>query len=253
MTPDIFLTVDDQPISLGQALRHLQTSRKLDSFIEEILRQHVLEEELRSRRDLEIEPAVTEQAIVDFRLQNQLTDAQEFQAWLVHNGMDYAAFHQQVASSFKLTKLKAQITDQGLHKHFIERKIFLDRVVLSHIVVANQELAEELLHQIEEGVGFEQLAQEHSLADDRIVNGMMGPISRGNMPDVLRAAIDAVEPGSLIGPVEIDGLWEIFRVEQFLPASLEDTKLEQALQDELFEHWLTGKIQKMAVKLQVDE
>ena len=251
MASEQFLTVDDQPISLAQALKYLQSSGKVQQFIVEILRQHIIEQELQTREDLGISPALTEQAVIDFRLQRQLTDPQRFQEWLASNGTDYATFHNQVASGFKLEKLRVQVTEPKLQEYFIERKLFLDRVVLSRIIIDNKELAEELRSQIEEGAVFEDLAREYSMAEDRIVNGMMGPVSRGVMPDELRAAVDSVSQRELVGPLEFEGRWGLFRVEQFLPASLEDSQLKQALQNELFEQWLGEKIQKMAVKLQV--
>ena len=144
------------------------------------------------------------------------------------------------------------VTEEKLQEYFIERKIFLDRVVLSRIIVDNRELAEELQAQIEEGASFEQLAKEYSLADDKMVNGMMGPVSRGTMPDILRASVDVASPGELVGPIKLEERYGLFRVEQFLSASLEDTQLKQALQNELFEKWLAEKIQKLTVKLQVN-
>ncbi|MFH7029045.1 MAG: peptidylprolyl isomerase [Heteroscytonema crispum UTEX LB 1556] len=246
-----FLTIDDQPIPIGQAVKYLQASGKLGQFIGDILRQYVIEQEIATREDMEITPALTEQTIIDFRLKNQLTDPQQFQEWLKNNGTDYATFHSSVAFGFKLEKLKALVAEAKLQEYFIERKIFLDRVVLSRIIVDNRELAEELQTQIEEGARFEQLAKEYSLADDRIVNGMMGPVSRGTMPDILRAAVDVATPGQIVGPIELEERYGLFRVEQFLPASLEDTQLKQALQNELFEKWLAEKIQKLTVKLQV--
>lgn len=246
-----FLLIENNPISLAQALTYLQSSGKLQPFIVEILRQYVIDQELQIQQDLDISPAVTEQAVIDFRLQNQLTDPQRFQEWLASNGIDYAAFHNQVTSSFKLTKLRSQITEPKIPEYFIERKVFLDRVVLSRIIVDSQELAEELSSQLEDGAAFEELAREYSIADDKVVNGMMGPVSRGAMPDVLRAAVDAVSPRKVLKPLELEGRWILFRVEQFLPASLEDTQLKQALGNELFEQWLSEKIQKMEVKLQV--
>jgi len=74
----------------------------------------------------------------------------------------------------------------------------------------------------------------------------------GNNADVLRAAVDSVSQRDIVGPLELEGRWGMF-VEQFLPASLEDSQLKQALQNELFERWLTAKIQTMVVKLQVAE
>ncbi|WP_341525006.1 peptidylprolyl isomerase [Nostoc sp. UHCC 0302] len=246
-----FLTVNDQPIFIEQAVKYLQASGKLGQYIGDILRQYVIEQEIKTRDDIEIKPGLTEQTIIDFRLKNQLTDPESFQEWLSKNSTDYATFYASVAFGFKLEKLKAVVTEAKIPEYFIERKIFLDRVVLSRIMVENRELSEELQTQIEEGSSFEQLAKEYSLADDRVVNGMMGLISRGSLPDKLRAAIDVASSGQLLGPIELDGRYGLFRVEQFLPASLEDTQLKQALQNELFEKWLAEKIQKLTVKLQV--
>lgn len=251
MVSQPFLSVDDQPIPLAQALQYLQSAGKLQSVIGDILRQYIIEQELQTRDDLDVSPALTEQAVIDFRLQNQLTDPKVFAQWLASNGKDYSSFHASVTFGFKLEKLKAQVTEPKLQEYFIERKLFLDRVVLSRLVVADRELAEELASQVEEGASFEQLAREYSIADDKIVNGMMGPISRGTLPDVLRAAVDLASPGELIEPLELEGRWVLFQVGQFLPASLEDGQLKQALQNELFEQWLAQKIQKMSVKLQV--
>lgn len=251
MASEPFLSVDDRPISLEQAINYLRSSGKLGPLIADILRQHIIEQELQTCKDVDISPAVTEQAVVDFRLQNNLSDPKRFQDWLASNGTDYTTFHNQLTFNFKIARLKAQVTEPKLQEYFIERKLVLDRVVLSRIIVAQKELAEELASQIEEGASFEQLAREYSLADERIVNGMMGPISRGTLPDKLRAAVDSASPGELVGPLELEGRWVVFRIEHFLPASLEDRQLREALQNELFEKWLAEKMQKMTVKFQV--
>jgi parvulin-like peptidyl-prolyl isomerase len=251
MVSQPFLTVDDQPINLTQALQYLQTSGKLKAFIGDILRQYVIERELQTREALDVNPALIEQAVIDFRLQRQLTDPKVFADWLQSNGQDYTTFHTSVAFGFKLERLKAQITEPKLQEYFIERKLFLDRVVLSRILVNEREVAEELATQIEEGASFEQLAREYSIADDRVLNGMMGPVSRGVLPDIVRAGVDSVQPGEVIGPLEVEERWLLFRVEQFLPASIENAQLKLALQNELFEQWIAKEIQNMNVKLQV--
>lgn len=247
----VFLTADDQPISLGQALRYLESSGKLNSVIWEILSQYIIEQELQAIEEFDIGGDLLDQVVMDFRLEHQLTDYTSFQEWLASQGIDYATFRRQIGSNLKLQKLKAQITEPNLQEYFIERKIFLDRVVLSRLVVEDQSLAEELKSQIvEDGARFEQLVQEYSLEDDRIFNGMMGAVSRGTMPDVLRASVDLANTGELIGPLEINGLWYLVRVEKLLEASLEE-QLKQELEDELFNQWLEEKIQKINVKLQV--
>jgi parvulin-like peptidyl-prolyl isomerase len=247
-----FLTVNNQEIALAEVVKYLQISGRLGNFISDVLRQYVIEQEINTRTDIEISSALIEQTIIDFRLKNQLTDQQKFQEWLINNGTDYTTFHTSITFSFQLEKLKALVTESKLPEYFIERKIYLDRVVLSRILVDSRELAEELQTQIEEGASFEQLAKEYSLADEKVFNGMMGPISRGTIPDILRGAVDATIPGKLINPIEIEGRFALFRLEQILPASLEDPQLKQSLQNELFEKWLGEKIQNLTVKIQVN-
>lgn len=246
-----FLIVNDQPIFINKAVKYLQASGKLAQFMGEILRQYIIEQEIELRDDIQVSPALTEQTIIDFRLKNQLNDPKTFQEWLHNNATDYATFYESIALSFKLEKLKVLITEPKISEYFIERKIFLDRVIISRIIVDDLEICEELQAQIAEGGSFEQLAKEYSLAEDRMVNGMMGPVSRGTIPDQLRAVIDAANTGEVVGPIEIEGRYGLFRVEQFLPASLEDIQLQQSLQNELFEKWLVEKIQKLTVKLQM--
>jgi parvulin-like peptidyl-prolyl isomerase len=252
MESSSFLIINDEQLELSKVVKYLQVSGKLNQFISDVLRQHILETELATRDDIEDNTALVEQSIIDFRLKNQLTDAEQFQTWLKNNGTDYTTFYESVTFGFKLEKLKALITEPKIPEYFIERKIYLDRVVLSRIMVDNRELAEELQTQIEEGSSFEQLAKEYSLADEKNFNGMMGPISRGSLPDTLRAEIDAANPGQLIGPIEIEGRFNLFRLESIIPASLENPQLKQSLQNELFEKWIGEKIQSLTVKLQVN-
>lgn len=252
MTAEPFLTIDDQPISNGQILKYLQATRKLDAFIGDIVRQFVIERELQSA-ETTVNPAMVEQSVIDFRLSNQLTDASDFQAWLANNGLSYEAFHNQVATGFRLRNLKDRVTAQKLQEYFIERKMYLDRVVLSRIIVDDKDLAEELKTQLQEGAIFEQLAREYSLTDDRIMNGMVGPVSRGSMPDLLRAEIDLATAGEIVGPIGMEERWGLFRVEAILPATLEDPQIKQGLEDEIFEQWLGEKMQSIPIRLQVGE
>jgi parvulin-like peptidyl-prolyl isomerase len=257
MASESFLTIDEQPISMSQVFRYLQANRKLDGFIGDIVRQFVIERELAASAQSQsgtanLNSAVVEQAVIDFRLQNQLTDPNLFQEWLANNGLTYEAFHNQLSTNFRLKKLREDVTEPKLQEHFIDRKVFLDRVVISRIIVQDKELAEELKSQLDEGASFDQLAKDYSITDDRIMNGMVGPVSRGTMPDMLRAAIDLAKPGEIVGPLGLDDRWGLFRVEAFMPASLDDLQLKQTLQDELFEQWLAEKMQNLPIKIQVD-
>lgn len=250
MASQPFLTVDEQPISLAQAIQYLQLSGKLQPFIGDILRRYILERELETRSDISVEQTLVEQAVVDFRLQRQLTELHRFEEWLANNSIDYVSFHKQIAFTLKLAKLKNAIAQPKLEEYFHQRQIFLDRVFLYRIVVKDRSLAESLYSQIQAGGSFEKLAREYSITEDRILNGIMGPVSRGILPDTLRAAVDSANPGDSIGPFQIEGNWCLFRVEVFLPASLENSQLRETLQNEIFELWLAEKLNNLNVKVQ---
>lgn len=252
MQAQSFLNINGEPIFLGVALHYLYQSGKLQDTIYEILRQYVLRKEVEVRLDLDINSPLVEQEIENFRNQFQLVDASAFQAWLNSNNLDYMSFYHEIKLRLMLEQLKQQIVQDKIFDYFIDQKLYLDKFVLSQIVLENSEIAEELATQIREGISFERLAADHSIAEDRIFNGMMGLVSRKDIPDALRAMFDSASPGTLIGPVKVDEYWCLYRMERFLPASLDSETLKQSLQDEIWEHWLAERIQRLEVTIQVN-
>lgn len=246
-----FLTIDGIPLATHKILGYLQLSGKLRIFLGEVLRQYVLEEVLQANNGLEISPPEIEQYIVEFRSNNQFISDDEFQSWLIQQDLDFTAFYDRVAMGLSVEKLKAQIAEPKLVEYFIEKKMLLDQIVLSRIATNSQQLAEELKEQIlEQQLTFEQSAQEYSLTEEKIFNGMLGLVSRGSLPDGLRTAIDLAKPGELLGPLEIDEYWCLFRVEKLLPAALEGN-LKEELINTIFEQWLAEKIEQKTVDIEL--
>ncbi|MGF1536104.1 MAG: peptidylprolyl isomerase [Elainellaceae cyanobacterium] len=252
MSSKPLLRIGAHPISWEEAIRYLQKGQKLDALVGEIVRQYVLEQAL-AEQATAIDAAAVAQAIADFRTQNRLSDPVAFQQWLAKNGITAEQFQRQVRAGFEVRALKEAIALPKLQQYFIERKLYLDRVVLSRIIVDDKDLMEELRHQLSgAAASFEDLAREFSITDDHIVNGMVGPVSRGTMPDALRALMDEAKPRDIVGPLYMEDRWGLFRVEAVLPASLENNALKQTLIDELFEQWLAEKIEALPIQLQVD-
>ena len=79
----------------------------------------------------------------------------------------------------------------------------------------------------------------------------MGAVRCGTLPDILKTAVSSGQPGELIGPLEIDGRYCLFLVEEFLPATLEDIKSE--LLQNRFQNWLQSKIDALTIKLELDQ
>jgi len=247
-----FLTIDNQPISLAKAIGYLRSTGDFQPFLLKIIRQHLLETELQTRDDLEIDSTIIEQAVIDFRLENQLNDPDRFQEWLNAKGINYTDFHYQIAATLKIEKLKAEVTAPKIEEYFNANKALLNQVVLSRIVVADLDFALSLKSQnLADRSRFEPLAREHSLTDDRLVSGIMEPVSLGQIPNEIREYVASAKPGELIGPLEIDRRYALLRVEQILPASLEGS-MKRELQNQLFEQWLQEKAQKLTIKMHIE-
>ena len=250
-----FLTINDNDsITLSQSLQYLQNSGKLQEFLANILRQYVIDKELQSRDEVNSNAAAIEQAVINFRLERNLSDPQAFQTWLDENRLTYKSFHDQVSNGFKRETLKLAVVKENLEEYFQERKPFLDSVVLSRIVVDDYEMAESLKSKIASGEGsFEALAREYSLTTERRVNGMMGAVSKATLPDTLKSTIEGAKVGQIIGPFEVEGRWCLFRIEEFIDVTLETKGIKKQLQDELFDRWMNEQLKTLTVKMQIGD
>jgi len=252
------------PLLIEAAIANLRQEHNLmdgERFAAWLASQELDEAELRQRlrrdlrlcswRRLAIAPLLIEAAIANLRQEHNLMDGDRFAAWLASQELDEAELRQRLRRDLKIQRLKQTLAEAKGQEYFIDRKLALDRVVLSRIEVGDRDLAEELQQQIADGSRFEQLAQDYSIAGDRIFNGMMGLISRGSLPDLVRAAIDVATPGDIVGPLATEQGWALFRIEQILPASLDDSDVLQTIQDELLDQWLLDKLQGLNIEVQV--
>jgi parvulin-like peptidyl-prolyl isomerase len=252
MRDNFFLSIDNEPISVAQALAYLRATGDLQPFLLKIIRQHILETELQTRDDLEIDPNIIEQAVIDFRFENQLNDPNLFQEWLITQGISYAEFRHQITARLKIEKLKAEATGHKINEHFNANQALFQKVALSRIVVVEEKFALSLRNQIlEDSNQFELLAREHSITEDRFSGGKMDILHLSQIPEEIREFVATAIPGQIIGPLQIDNHYVLLRVEEFFPASLEGS-LKQDLQEQLFDQWLQEKAQNMTIKMHIE-
>ncbi|MGB3291872.1 MAG: peptidylprolyl isomerase [Phormidesmis sp.] len=247
-----FFFVDDEPISRAQVLDYLKSAGQLDDFVETILSQHAIAQEIQAHPKLLPTEATVNQLLKDFCQAQNLSDPAVFDVWLQQNDIALEALSDTLQQEWSMQQLVQHISQPRLHEHFIRGKLQLDQLCLSCIVVQTEMLASELHDQIKEGNSFEQLAQRYSLADTAASGGKLPPIPRKSLSDDLRGELEAVQVGELVGPFAADGRWCLFRLEKVLPAALEgDVKTQ--LQSELFQQWLDEQVAAMTVKMEVTQ
>lgn len=246
-----FIKINSTEIFLNQAIQYLKSSGHLGDFLTQIVRQHLLTSELEDLKEIQVSAAKIEQALLNFRIQNQLIEQDKFQLWLTESGLTYEGLRQGIERDLRLDHLRDQIASPKLQDYFQQQKPSLDQVVLSRIIVDDLSRAEALQQQLDQNpMSFGMFAQEHSLTSDSVVNGMMGAVSQSSLPDVLKPLIDSAQPGSTVGPVPLEDRYGLFRVETFIEAKLEGD-LEQEIKTQLFEQWLQEKMQSLDIQLLV--
>jgi parvulin-like peptidyl-prolyl isomerase len=246
-----FVTVNDETITLSQALKYLKATGGFQRLLGEVLRQHLLGKELEARTNIQADTLQVDQAIMDFRTQSRLTDADRFQKWLATMGNTYEDFRQQIDFAIRVEKLKTEVSTPQIEEEFNSRKSQLDRVVLSRIITEELQTAETCKEKIlTDSHQFESLAREHSLPSDRPNGGKMGAVQKGKLPEAMRQALESANVGELVGPIELGDRYCLCRIDEFLPATLDDA-LKIELQNQIFERWIQEKLTQMTIKLEV--
>ncbi|MCU0552146.1 MAG: peptidylprolyl isomerase [Leptolyngbya sp. Prado105] len=242
------LTIDDQSISLATVLQYFQLSGKLMPWIREVVEQHIVFQAIQSREDLTIVESELDQAIINFRLNNQLSDADVFEQWLLNQGIDFATLRSRFIISLKIEKLKALIAEPNLQALFDQQKLSRDQIELYYMIASSHEVAQEIQHKIEQTENFEQVAREYALAEAPQVSLVRRAFSLAQLPENLRNAIASKQIGETVGAIEVEERWCVFRIEAFTPAVL-DGELKLALQNQLFEQWVAEQIHQLSIRL----
>ncbi|HEY9616074.1 MAG TPA: peptidylprolyl isomerase [Microcoleaceae cyanobacterium] len=242
-----FLVIGEQPVSLGQTLGYLQLSGTLIPLIREIVNQHMIMQEIQHRSDLEVSLSDLEQAVIDFRLKQQLADADHFQQWLATQGLDHATWQNRVLFRLKVERLIEKITEPQLLPYFEQHRSAFDQVELACIITPEATIAAQISQQVTAHTTLEQVLQSYSPADSH-TQILRGLVRYGKLPQELRSAIVAATPSEVIGPRQIEHRWCVFQVGQSVPASL-DKDLKRELQTRLFQQWLAEKVLSLSVQL----
>lgn len=184
------------------------------------------------RRDIE----VTDQHLA----QAEAEVVQQFGGPEVWDGFDAWFQEREIQGLANLLALSQAVggapTEEQLREEFEANKELLARACTSHILVepGQQELAEQIKAQLEEGGDFAELAQEHSIDTNSAQNGgEVGCFARGGgLVASYEAAMFSLEVGEISDPVESQFGFHIIRLDALEEPTFEEVRpqLEQSLQ-----------------------
>jgi parvulin-like peptidyl-prolyl isomerase len=88
---------------------------------------------------------------------------------------------------------------------------------------------------------FAKLARQYSQGTEAQTSGLIGPVLLHQIHPVIAQMLFSSQPGQLWPPTSIDKYFFIVRMEQLIPAQLNES-MRLRLLNELFEIWLTQEI-----------
>lgn len=186
----------------------------------------------------------TTQAYKQFYQQHQLKSETDLQAWIEARGLQREQVDYLVTRNTKIETFKKRTWGEQLQSYFLQRKPKLDKVVYSLIRVKDICIAQELFFRIQEGEqSFGELAREYSDGPEAQTGGVLGPVELGVPHPALAKMLASVQAGQLLAPTPLGDWLVILRLEQFIPAQL-DEAMRQRLLNELFESWLQTQLKE---------
>jgi parvulin-like peptidyl-prolyl isomerase len=237
-------TVNGEPIDTATALRHslfFNESFLKDAVTNELIRQHAAKIGL-ANTDAELQLAVDE-----VRYSRGLESADAGRQWLRENHQTLWSLQSCIDLMLLRNKMRGAIPEADVQAHYAEHKLEYEAVDLYSIRVDSESKAAELQSQIaDEGANFHALAMEHSQDEDsRHMGGYLGRLSRAEMAAGVEAAVFAIRPPDVIGPIKTERGWNLFKVAKIHKPTLAESA--DRIRIELMQQLITKLIGEAAV------
>ena len=181
-------------------------------------------------------------AFQQFCHRNQIGDEATLQAWMQQQQTTLEQLRDRLARSLRIQKYREVTWGAKLQSVFLERKAQFDKAIYSLIRTADPYIAQELYFRLQEDEqSFATLASEYSQGPEAETGGMVGPVPMGNLHPAMSQLLATHSPGEILSPVRLDKWHVILRLEQFMPAKLDDG-MKQTLLTQLYDEWLKEQV-----------
>ncbi len=206
-------------------------------------------DELIDQYEIELSEDDVYEFMDSYREENDLYSEEEISTWLSKNNMDDDVFLEFCRHEASVAILKTKLfTNESIEEAFAYRKLQMDGVELYHILVANLDLAQEILAQIREGAVFFGMAKNHSIdTETRSICGYMGLIKRTDLRAEIAGSVFGAKEGSVIGPFKGTNGYHLYLVDRFVPAQFNE-QTKAALLDDFFRVYMDAKMKAADVE-----
>jgi parvulin-like peptidyl-prolyl isomerase len=225
-------------ITPEEIMKFLTLSGQSGSLVAEMIKNKEVQ---KKAQELNIEVSVDElQKFADsFRAANGLFSYDDTVNFLKNNGLTEEDFEQFCELNLLVSAVKDRLADENkINEYFVNNRSELDRARISIIVLADENLANEIILEVtEEDADFHALARKHSQDEmTKFAGGYIGWINRQALPPDMAAKVFNAEAGEVLGPFPAEKNYQLIYIEEVKRAEMSD-KLKEAIKDQIYNEW----------------
>jgi parvulin-like peptidyl-prolyl isomerase len=224
-------------------INFLKREAALKDLYQRVLSQQIISETA-EKKGITVTEAEIQAEADRQRHQKHLESSKATFSWLAEQFMTPDDWEAGISDRLLAVKLAQSLFSQEVEKYFIEHQFEFERVLLYQFAVPYFQLAQELLYQIEEHeISFYEAAHLYDLDEQRRLRcGYAGNLYRWRFQPDIAALLLGANLGEVIGPVQSEQSYILYRVEEFIPAKL-TPETHQIILDRLFNDWLDHELQ----------
>lgn len=235
----------DVLIDSEQVIDHLKHEVKLRSVYHDVLCRQIVNR-VAAERGIVVPTEEIQGEADKFRYSHKLESAAQTLEWLKSELLTPEDWETGLQERLLSQKLAEEMFGQQVKTYFAQNKIQYEQVVLYRIVVPYFALAQEIFYQIEEEeISFFEAAHLYD-ADERrqLACGFEGKVYRWQLKPDIAAQVFGAYPRAVIGPLQVDGAFELLMVEEFISAELVPD-IYQKILNQFFDEWLESELNNL--------
>jgi parvulin-like peptidyl-prolyl isomerase len=229
-------------INADEIVFFLKKDMHLKTVCQKILYQKIIAQTAESR-GIEVTSAEIQTEADRIRYEKRLEKAADTLAWLKEEMISPEDWEAGIGDRLLAKKVSDCLFAAEVEKHFAQTKLDFEQISLYQILVPYEKLAQELFYQIEEEeISFFEAAHLYDIDEKRRnLCGYEGKLYRWSLKPEIATAIFSAKPGEIVGPLQTEQGYHLFRVEEFIHAELTPARSKE-IQDKLFKEWLSNEL-----------
>jgi len=221
-------------IEFKQSNRRLPKNEVLHRQVLEVLINDSLLLQEANRRGIKITDGQLNQSMQRLARQNKLS-LSDFRKALIRDGLNYDNYRETVRREMTISTLGRQYSQRNATISDAEVDDFIKvsggddtnyEYRISHILIAlpdaappeqvseAQEMAEEILADLNQGAEFDQLANKFSTGDTALQGGDLGWRKKAEIPSLFTTEVLSMEPGGYAGPIRSPNGFHIIHLDE---------------------------------------